>query len=142
MEWFSLRRDGLVLLIGVLLVIMLGTGLTNAYRLFGYALVGLLGLLAGVAFVRRGKAVTWLPPVLATVVLAAGMTGMFVNESVVVHNVGDTVLGFHPGTAYLVYAVWIPAFFTLGVGFAVLFPQLAGGTGGAVRQADAEEVTR
>ena len=129
MHWFSIRRDGFVLLVAALLVIMLGTGLTGSYRLFGYSLTGLLGLLVGLAFVRQGKPVTWLPPVVATVVLAVGMTGMFVNESVVVRSVADTVLGFHPGTAFLIYAVWIPAFFTLGVSFAVLFPQLTGDPG-------------
>lgn len=144
MHWFSFRRDGFVLLVAALLVIMLGTGLTGAYRPFGYALVGLLGLLAGLAFVRQGRPVTWLPPIVATVVLAAGMTGMFVNESFVVRSAADTVLGFHPGTAFLIYAVWIPAFFTLGVGFAVLFPQLADDTGsnGPARQSDAEDAAR
>ncbi len=144
MQWFSFKRDGFVLLVAILLVVMLGTGLTGSYRLFGYSLTGLLGLLAGLAFVRQGKPVTWLPPIAATVVLAAGMTGMFVNESVVVRSVADTVLGFHPGTAFLIYAIWIPAFFTLGVGFAVLFPQLTGDTGpdGSVRRSDAEDAAR
>lgn len=144
MHWFSFRRDGFVLLVAGLLVVMLGSGLTNSYRLFGYALVGLLGLLVGLAFVRQGKSLTWIPPILATVVLAAGMRGMFVNESVVVRSVADTILGFHPGTAFLVYAVWIPAFFTLGVGFAVMFPQLTTDQSpdGSVRASEREESAR
>jgi len=144
MSWLSPRRDGFVLLVAVLLVVMLGAGVTGAYRLFGYALVGLLGLLVGLAFVRQGKPLTWIPPILATVVLAAGMRGMFVNESVVVRSVADTVLGFHPGTAFLIYAVWIPAFFTLGVAFAVMFPHLTGdgSPDGPGRRSDAEDAAR
>jgi hypothetical protein len=144
MHWFSFSRDGFVLLVAVLLLVMLGGGLTGDYRLFGYALVGLLGLLVGLAFVRQGRRVTWIPPIVATIVLALGMRGMFVNESVVVRSVADTVLGFHPGTAFLIYAVWIPAFFTLGVSFAVLFPQLAddGSPDGSARRSAAEDAAR
>jgi hypothetical protein len=49
---------------------------------------------------------------------------MFANESAAVQSAGDTILGFQPGTAFLIYGVWIPAFFTMGVGFALVFDRL------------------
>ena len=126
MQWFSGRRDGFVLGVLLLLIVMLGAGLTGAYRTFAYAFVGLAGLFTGLGFIRRGRPATYVPPIVATLMLAIGLTGMFVNESRVVESVDQTTLGFHPGTAFLIYVVWIPAFFTLGVSFAVLFHQVAG----------------
>ena len=124
MERFNPRRDAFVLLALVVLLIMLGAGLAGAPRVFGFAFTALVGLFTGLGFIRRGDRTTWVPPVLATAVLAIGMAGMFLNESAVVESAADTVLGFHPGTAFLVYVVWIPAFFTMGVSFAILFRHL------------------
>lgn len=129
MSRLDLRQDGFALGLLVLLLLLLVSGLAGAYRVFGYALVALLGLLAGVGFVRRGDRLSWLPPVLATSVLLASFTGMFARETAVVRDAGDTVLGFQPGTAFLVYGVWLPAFFTMAVSFALLFDRLAGGGG-------------
>jgi hypothetical protein len=126
MDWFSPRRDGFILLVLALLLVMLAAGLAGAYRAFGYAFVALAGLFTGLGFTRRGRPVTLVPPVLATAALAIGMTGMFLNETVIVRTVADTRLGFHPGTAFLVYAVWIPPLFTLAVSFALLFREVTG----------------
>jgi hypothetical protein len=129
MEWFNLRRDGLVLVLLALITVMLISGLAGAYHVFGYALVALLGTLAGLGFVRRGDPLTWVPPLIVTTVLVSSFAGMFAYESSVVGDANDTVLGFQPGTAFLVYGVWIPAFFTLGVSFAVVFDRLSGSDG-------------
>ena len=133
MNW---PRDGFVLLLLAVMLVLLGSALSGAYRVFGYALVTFLGLLMGLGFVRRRDPITWLPPLLATAVLLIAFTGMFVNETAVVRDARDTVLGFQPGTAFLVYGVWIPAFFTMGVSFALVFDRLtaddhstSGGTG-------------
>lgn len=125
MDHISLRRDGFVLGLLVLMLVLLVSALTGAYRVFGYTLVAFLAMLMGLGFLRRGDPVTWVPPVLATVVLAIAFTGMFVNEGSVVRDGGDTVLGFQPGTAFLVYGIWIPAFFTMGLSFALVFNHLA-----------------
>ena len=121
----NLQRDGVVLVLLVFLLVMLVSGLTGAYRVFGYALVAFLGTLTGLGFVRRGDRVTWLPPLVATTVLLVSFAGMFANESAVVGDANDTVLGFQRGTAFLVYGIWIPAFFTMGLSFALLFDRLA-----------------
>lgn len=122
----NLRRDGFVLLLLVVMIVMLGAALTGAYRAFGYALVALVGLLIALGFVRRDDPLTWLPPAIATAVLLAAFVGMFAGESAVVRDVNDTVLGFQRGTAFLIYGVWIPAFFTMGLAFALLFGRLHG----------------
>lgn len=121
----NLRRDGFVLVLLAVMLVLLGAALTGAYRVFGYALVGFLGLMAGRGFVRRRDPLTWAPPLLATVVLLVAFTGMFANESAAVQNADDTTLGFQPGTAFLIYGVWIPAFFTMAVSFALVFDRLS-----------------
>lgn len=121
------RRDGVVLVLLALMLVMLAAAVTGAYRVFGYALVGLVGTLMALGFVRRGDPVTVVPPVLATGVLLLAFTGMFTNEHAAVRSPDDTLLGFQPGTAFLVYGVWIPAFFTMGVSFALLFHRLMAG---------------
>jgi hypothetical protein len=121
LDW---RRDGLVLLLLAVMLVMLGAALTGAYRAFGYALVAFVGLLTGLGCVRRGDPLTWAPPLVATVVLFAAFVGMFANETAVVRQRTDTVLGFQTGTAFLIYGVWIPAFFTMGLGFALIFDRL------------------
>jgi hypothetical protein len=119
-----LRRDGFVLALLIVMLVLLAAGLAGAYRVFGYTLVAFLGMLMALGFVRRGDGVTWVPPVVATTVLLMAFAGMFAAESTVVRDAGDTILGFQPGTAFLVYGVWIPAFFTMGVGFALVFDRL------------------
>jgi len=121
MPWFSLRRDGVVLLVFGLLVVMLWAGLAAESRVFAFAMTGLIGVFAAVGLVRRGRRRTWVPPILASVVLAISFAGMFARQADVVTGPQDTVLGFHPATAFLIYGLWIPAFFTLGVGFALTF---------------------
>lgn len=121
----NLRRDGLVVAVLVCMLVMLVAGLAGAYRVFGYALVAFLGTLMGLGFIRRGDRVTWLPPLLATTVLLVSLAGMFANESAVVRDASDTVLGFQRGTAFLIYGIWIPAFFTMGLSFALVFDRLA-----------------
>ena len=109
----------------VLVVVMLVSGLMAAHRVFGYALVVWLGVLAGLGFARRGEPRTWFAAALAFACLALGMTGILANESAVVTSVADTVLGFQAGTASLIYGIWLPGFFTLGVAFVLLFDRLA-----------------
>ena len=120
------RRDGFVLALLLLMVVMLVAALSGAYRVFGYGLVTFLGMLAALGFVNRRHPVTWIPPLVATTVLLVAVTGMFLNEGATVTAVDDTLLGFQPGTAFLVYGVWIPAFFTMGLGFALVFDHLTG----------------
>jgi hypothetical protein len=120
------RRDGVVLVLLGLMLALLVAALTGAYRAFGYTLVAFLGVLMGLGFVRRREPVTWIPPVVATAVLLTAFTGMFANETAPVLSADDTVLGFQRGTAFLVYGVWIPAFFTMGLGFALVFDRLGG----------------
>jgi hypothetical protein len=124
MNHFDLRRDGFVLALLVLMVVLLVSALSGSYRAFGYALVVFLGMLAALGFVRRGDRITWLPPILATAVLLVAFAGMFAYETAAVHDVRDALLGFQKGTAFLIYGVWIPAFFTMGVTFALLFDRL------------------
>jgi uncharacterized membrane protein YagU involved in acid resistance len=120
----DLRRDGFVLLVLGMSVVLLAAALSGAYHAFGYGLVAFLGLLAGLGFVRAGRVVTWMPPVVVTLVLLVAIRGMFLNETTPVTTAGDTVMGFQAGTAYLVYGVWIPAFFTMGLGFSLVFNHL------------------
>lgn len=124
MDRINLRRDAFVLALLAVMFVLLVAGLAGAYRVFGYALVAFLGMLMALGFVRRGDPVTWAPPVVATTVLLIAFTGMFLAESTEVRDAADTILGFQPGTAFLVYGVWIPAFFTMGVGFALVFDRL------------------
>jgi hypothetical protein len=121
---FDRHRDGFVLALLVVMLLMLAAALSGAYRLFAYALVAFLGMLIGLGFVRRTDRATWIAPLIATTVLFLAFTGMFLNEHAAVHDAGDTLLGFQPGTAFLVYGIWIPAFFTMGLSFALLFDRL------------------
>lgn len=121
---FDPAQDRFVAAVLALLVILLGAGLTGSHGVFAYALATLFGVLAGRGLGRRGAGAPWVVVALVTVVFLAAMTGMLRYQSVVVRDVGDTVLGFHPATAILVYGLWIPAFLMLGIGFAVLFDRL------------------
>lgn len=125
MDQVNVRRDGLVLWLLALAGVLLVAALAGAYRVFGYTLVLFLGTISGLGFVRRGAGITWVPPLLATAVLLISFTGMFAFESAPVNAATDTWLGFQKGTAFLVWGVWIPAFFTLGVGFTLVFDHLS-----------------
>ncbi|MDH3265900.1 MAG: hypothetical protein OEM25_02935 [Gammaproteobacteria bacterium] len=117
-------KDSVVGLLFVLMLLLLLAGLTGAHWVFAYALVAWLGVLAGIGLIRSGDARTWLAALLVFAFLALGMTGVLLNESAVVRDVADTVLGFHPGTASLIYGIWLPGFFTLGVSFVLLFDRI------------------
>lgn len=119
------RFDLVALLVLAIVLLLLAAGLSGHYRVFAALLVAWLGVLAGIGFVRAGQPATWLAALLAFAGLAAGMAGILLNESAVVTGTADTVLGFHPGTASLVYGIWLPGFFTLGVAFVLLFDRLA-----------------
>lgn len=121
MDRLNLRRDGFVLALLLVMIVLLVAALTGAYRVFGYGLVTFIGMMLGVGFARRRRPITWLPPVLATTVLLVAFTGIFVFETAPVHDPGDTVMGFQAATAFLVYGLWLPAYFTMGVSFALLF---------------------
>lgn len=123
--WFSPRRDGVIVVVLALLVIMLVASLVPSARTFAFSLTALIGTLAGVGFVRRGRPRTWVPPLAVAGVLALAFVGMFTHETDVVASVDDTLLGFHPATAFLVYVLWIPAYFTLSAAFAWLFDDTA-----------------
>lgn len=125
MSRISLRRDGVVLFLLLTLLTLLAAALLGRPQVFGYGVIVALGLFMGLGFVRRRDPVTWIPPLAATVVLAVAMTGMFLNQDAPVRSAEDTVGGFQAGTAFLIYGIWIPAFFTLGVGFALVFDRLA-----------------
>jgi len=118
------RKDLVIGLLFALVLVLLISGLLGAYRVFAYAIVAWLGVLAGIGFVRTGEPRTWLATLLLATGLFLGMTGILLNESVVVRSVADTVLGFQPGTAALVYGIWVPGFFTFGVAFVLLFDRL------------------
>jgi hypothetical protein len=113
-----------VLALLLVCVIMLAAALRGSPAIFAAGTVALLGLLAGLAFVRRHDRVTWVPPAAAILVLSVAMTGLFLEQATPVHTVSDTVAGFQAGTAFLIYGIWIPAFFTLGLGFAIVFDRL------------------
>ena len=117
-------KDAVVGLLVVLISLLLISGLLGAYQVFAYALVAWLGALAGIGFARSGEPRTWIAAVVVFVCLVLGMTGVLLNESVVVASVADTILGFHPGTAALIYGIWVPGVFSLGVGFVLLFDRL------------------
>jgi len=121
----SHRTDRFILLLLTALVLMLGAALTGAYQLFGYALVGAIGVTAALGFVRTGVPSSWVPPVMATVVLLGSFIGMFRFEHATVASPADTWWGFQPGTAFLIYGVWIPAFFTLALGYALVFDRVS-----------------
>jgi hypothetical protein len=120
------RTDAFVLSLLVISVVLLACALSGAYRAFGYTLVLFIGMLMGLGFVRPGDRATWLAPIAATTVLLLAFAGMFANEHAAVLDTGDTLWGFQRGTAFLVYGVWIPAFFTMGLGFTLTFDRLAG----------------
>jgi len=121
------RQDRFVLGLLVVMLVLLVSAVTGAYQVFGYTLVAFLGMLMALGFVRRADPVTWVPPIVATAVLFISFAGMFANETRPVMSARDTVLGFQPGTAFLIYGVWIPAFFTMGVAFALVSPRLMAG---------------
>jgi hypothetical protein len=125
MEWFNFQRDRVALAVFALAVVMIASGLAGNSRLFGYAVVLFIGLLAGLGFVRQHDTGTWWPPALATLVLVGSLTGAFAFEAARVDTVSDTVLGFQPGTAFVIYGIWLPAFFTLGVTYVLVFDRLA-----------------
>lgn len=124
MEWFNVRRDGVALGVLALAVAMIAAGLAGNSRLFGYSVVLFIGLLAGLGFVRRHDTVTWWPPAVATLLLVVSLAGAFAFEASRVDSVADTVLGFQAGTAFVIYGLWLPAFFTLGVTFVLVFDRL------------------
>jgi len=136
--WFSPRRDGVVLVVLALLVIMLVASLVPSSRTFAFSLTALIGTLAAVGFVRRGRPRTWIPPLLASGIMAVAFVGMFTHEGDLVASVDDTLLGFQPATAFLVYVLWIPAYFTLSAAFAWLFDDTAEVPG----HADVDEASR
>lgn len=125
MEWFNFQRDRVALAVLTLAIVMIASGLAGNSRVFGYSVVLFIGLLAGLGFARQRDPLTWWPPIVATLVLLVSLAGAFAFESVPVENVGDTVLGFQTGTAFVVYGVWIPAFFTLGLTYVLVFDRLA-----------------
>jgi hypothetical protein len=125
----NMARDGWVLILLVAMVVLLIASLIGAYQLFGYTLVAFLGVIAARGFVERDR-VTWVPPIVATLVLLMAFAGIFRYERTPVHDAADTVLGFQPATAFLIYGIWIPAFFTLGLSFALVFDRLTDGTRG------------
>ena len=125
MEWFNARRDGMALAVLVLSIVMIASGLTGRSRLFGYAVALFIGVLAGRGFGRPHDTATWWPPVVATLVLLASLAGAFAFETAPVDDAAETVLGFQAGTVFVIYGVWIPAFFTLGVTYVLLFDRLA-----------------
>lgn len=131
---FDPGQDVFVLATFVFLVAMLLAGLTGAHAAFAYAMVGLFGAFIGRGLLVRGALATWVVTGVACLVLLGSVAGMLAQESFIVRSVSDTVLGFHPATAYLVYGIWIPAFFTLGVGFALVFEHLE--RAGAAEEAD------
>jgi hypothetical protein len=102
---------------------------------FGYAVVLFVGLLAGLGFVRLHARPTWWPPAVATLVLLVSLTGAFMFEASPVNDVGDTTLGFQTGTAFVIYGVWLPALFTLGVTYVLLFDYLDEGPPSATKPA-------
>lgn len=118
------ERDGFVLALLVVMTTLLGAGLLGASRVFGYAMVAFFTLLAVRGFVNRASRVTWVPPVAIALLLSIAFTGIFAYESTPVQDAGDTAFGFQPGTAFLIYAIWLPAFFTLAVSFTLLFDRL------------------
>lgn len=118
------RSDLVVGLLFVLMLVLLVSGLMGAHWVFAYGIVMWLGVLAGLGFVRAGQRRTWIAAALVFIGLFLGMTGILQNESVVVTSPADTVLGFQPGTASLIYGVWVPGFFTIGVAFVLLFDRL------------------
>jgi hypothetical protein len=124
MTWFDVRRDRVPLAILALSIAMIVSGLGGHSRVFGYAVVLFIGLLAGLGFVRRRDRSTWWPPVVATLVLLTSLAGAFAFEAAPVDGVAETVLGFQAGTAFVVYGIWIPSFFTLGVTFVLVFDRL------------------
>lgn len=116
--------DLVVGILSFLVVLLLVSGLTGAHWIFAYGITAWLGMLAGIGFVRAGEPGTWIAAAVFFICLLLGMTGVLINESVVVRSAADTVLGFHPGTASLVYGVWVPPLFTLGAAFVLLFDRL------------------
>lgn len=125
MEWFNVRRDGVALAVLVLAVVMIVSGLSGSSRVFGYAVVLFIGLLAGLGFVRERDARTWWPPLVATLVLVVSLAGAFAFEASPVNDATDTVLGFQTGMAFVIYGIWVPAFFTLGLTYVLVFDRLA-----------------
>jgi hypothetical protein len=124
MEWFNFRRDRVALGVLALAIAMIAAGLTGNSRVFGYSVVLFIGLLAGLGFVRRHDTTTWWPPAVATLVLVVSLAGAFAFEASRVDSAADTVLGFQAGTAFVIYGIWIPAFFTLGLTFVLVFDRL------------------
>lgn len=124
MSTISRPRDTFVLVLLLVFVTMLMAAVLGSPTAFAYGTIVALGLFMGLAFVRRDDPVTAIPPLAATLVLLVAMTGLLLYQDTPVHSVDDTVGGFQHGTAFLIYGIWIPAFFTLGVGFAAVFNRL------------------
>jgi hypothetical protein len=120
----SVTRDGAVAVLFFELLGLLVTGIIGAYHAFGVLLVLTIGTFAALGFGRRGDLLSWTPPLAATVILMAGLVGVYAFENVVVAGAQDTRLGFHPATAFLVYVIWIPGFFTLGLTYTLCFERL------------------
>lgn len=139
----TLRRDGVVALLFVELLVLLGAGVAGRYQLFAFVLIFTIGTFAAMGFARRDDRISWGPPMAATIVLLAGMLGVFAFEDVVVRSVEDTAFGFHPATAFLVYLIWLPGFFTLGLTYTLTFKRLrrAAGAEQAERKAAAAGVS-
>lgn len=137
MEWFNFRRDAPALAVLVLAVVMIAAGLSGRAQVFGYAVVLFIGLFAGIGFVRRHDGATLWPPVVATIVLVVSLAGAFAYQAAPVGSASDTVLGFQTGTAFVIYGIWIPAFFTLGLTFVLLFDRL-GPQSPSARQAEGD----
>ncbi len=120
----TVRRDGPVALIFFELLVLLVAGVAGWYHLFAFVLIFTIGTFAAIGFARRDDRMSWGPPLAGTIVLLAGMLGVFAYEDVVVRSVEDTALGFHPATAFLVYLIWLPGFFTLGLTYTLTFERL------------------
>lgn len=116
--------DAVVFILLLVFVVMLAAALLGSPTVFAYGTVGALAGFMGIALVRRRDSVTWVPPIAATLVLLGAVTGIFVYQDSPVRSPADTVGGFQTATAFVVYGIWIPAFFTVGVGFAAVFDRL------------------
>jgi hypothetical protein len=128
MEQFNLRRDGHIVALFILMVVLLVSGLAGAYQVFGYALMAYIGVSLAMGYVRSGRPITWVPPVVTTVLLFISVIGMFAYQSTPVLSADDAVLGFQLGTTFLIYVLWVPMFFTLSLGFVWIFGDWIGDT--------------
>lgn len=114
------NKDSMAVVMAILCAVLIFAGLMKAYYVFAWASIFCIVSYAILGGQKKGTMGPLGPIILIlTVVLLAGFTAALTMNTPL-KSAADIVLGFHPGTAVLVYIIW-PIPIILGVAYGLYF---------------------